>query len=106
MHKGLADLDAGIARARAVLDRAASAGMLVDDGRLVLRDAHEEQILARVSIHAFADKPFAATAGKGIAEAAHAEADRHRRDGRAALSTQRPRRRDAAESSGFLRRCG
>ena len=58
----------------AVLDRAARAGMLVDDGRLVLRDAHEDQILARVNIHAFAANPFAATAAKGISEAARAEA--------------------------------
>jgi predicted CXXCH cytochrome family protein len=74
MQKGLQGLGAGIERASAVLDRAASAGMLVDDGRLVLRDAHEDQILARVNIHAFADSPFAATTAKGISEAAHAEA--------------------------------
>jgi predicted CXXCH cytochrome family protein len=74
MQKGLQDLSAGIERANAVLDRAASAGMLVDDGRLVLRDAHEDQILARVNIHAFADKPFSATVAKGIAEATRADA--------------------------------
>jgi predicted CXXCH cytochrome family protein len=73
MQKGLSDLGAGIDRANAVLDRAVSAGMLVDDGRLVLRDAREDQILARVNIHAFADTPFAATAAKGITEAARAE---------------------------------
>jgi predicted CXXCH cytochrome family protein len=74
MQKGLSDLGAGIDRANAVLERAASAGMLVVDGRLVLRDAREDQILARVSIHAFADKPFAPTVAKGIAQAARAEA--------------------------------
>ena len=101
MQKGLSDLDTGIVRANAVLDRAASAGMLVDDGRLALRDAHEDQILARVSIHAFADKPFAATAGKGIAEAARAEAI-----GTAAMGELRYRRNGLAVATllivGFL----
>ena len=101
MQKGLSDLDTSIVRANGVLDRAASAGMLVDDGRLALRDAHEDQILARVSIHAFADKPFAATAGKGIAEAARAEAI-----GNAAMGELRYRRNGLAVATllivGFL----
>jgi len=101
MQKGLSDLDTRIVRANGVLDRAASAGMLVDDGRLALRDAHEDQILARVSIHAFADKPFSATAGKGIAEAARAEAI-----GTAAMGELRYRRNGLAVATllilGFL----
>ncbi len=101
MRKGLTGLADGIDRAKAVLDRAEDAGMLVDDGRLVLRDAHEDQILARVSVHAFADKPFAATAAKGIAEAAHAEAI-----GKAALDELRYRRNGLAVATllivGFL----
>ena len=101
MQKGLRDLGAGIERATAVLDRAASAGMLVDDGRLVLRDAHEDQILARVNIHAFADNSFIATAGKGIAETARAEAI-----GNAAIGELRYRRNGLAVATllivGFL----
>ena len=101
MQKGLTDLDSGIVRATALLERAASAGMLVDDGRLVLRDAHEDQILARVSIHAFADKPFAGTAGMGLAEVARADAI-----GYAALAELRYRRNGLAVATllivGFL----
>ena len=74
MRAGLQNLDGGIERASAVLDRAERAGMLVDDGRLVLHDAREEQILTRLNVHAFADKPFADTAAKGVADAARAEA--------------------------------
>jgi predicted CXXCH cytochrome family protein len=100
-EKGLKNLADGIDRANATLDRAADAGMLVDDGRLILRDAHEDQILARVSIHAFAEAPFAPTAAKGIAEAAHAEAI-----GNAALGELRYRRNGLAVATlliiGFL----
>jgi predicted CXXCH cytochrome family protein len=74
VQDGLQRLSAGIDRARHVLDRAEQAGMLVDEGRLVLREAHERQILARVTIHAFAAKPFTETAAPGVAEAARAEA--------------------------------
>jgi predicted CXXCH cytochrome family protein len=73
MRRRLEDLGASIDRAGAILDRAARAGMLVDDGRLVLREAEQDRILARVNIHAFADEPLAATAAKGIAAAARAE---------------------------------
>ncbi len=91
MQKSLNSLADGIDRAHAVLDRAESAGMLVDDGRLVLRDAHEDQILARVSVHAFAETPFSGTTAEGIAEAAHAEAI-----GTAALGELRYRRNGLA----------
>ena len=74
VQDGLQRLSAGIDRARAVLDRAEQAGMLVDEGRLVLREAHERQILARVTVHAFSAKPFTETASPGVAEAARAEA--------------------------------
>jgi hypothetical protein len=40
--------------------------MLVDDGRAALREAHEGQIQARVSIHAFAAKPFDDLVAKGV----------------------------------------
>jgi hypothetical protein len=75
--------------------------MLVDDGRLVLRSAREDQILARVSVHAFADAPFAATAARGVSEAARAEAI-----GEAALEELRYRRNGLAVATllilGFL----
>ena len=74
VEQGLQRLSEGIDRAQRVLDRAEEAGMLVDEGRLVLREAHERQILARVTVHAFAAKPFAETATPGVAEAARAEA--------------------------------
>jgi len=101
MQKSLKSLADSIDRAHAVLDRAESAGMLVDDGRLVLRDAHEDQILARVSVHAFAETPLSGTTAKGIAEAAHAEAI-----GTAALGELRYRRNGLAVATliiiGFL----
>jgi predicted CXXCH cytochrome family protein len=101
MQKGLKNLADGIDRANAVLNRAESAGMLVDDGRLVVRDAREDQILTRVNVHAFADTPFAATAAKGMTEAAHAEAI-----GNAALGELRYRRNGLAVATliilGFL----
>jgi len=63
---GLAHLNDQIAQAGDVLDRASRAGMLVDDGRAALREAHEGQIQARVSIHAFAAKPFVDLVAKGV----------------------------------------
>ena len=63
---GLAHLDDQIVQAGEVLDRGARAGMLVDDGRAALREAHEGQIQARVAIHAFAGKPFADLVAKGV----------------------------------------
>jgi predicted CXXCH cytochrome family protein len=47
MQKGLSDLDTGIVRANAVLDRAAKAPMLVNAGRPPLRGAQEQQNPAR-----------------------------------------------------------
>ena len=73
VQKGLQRLAGGIDRAQHVLDRAEEAGMLVDEGRLVLREAHERQILARVTVHAFASKPFTEIAEPGVADAARAE---------------------------------
>jgi predicted CXXCH cytochrome family protein len=73
-QQGLKNLTDGIDRATRVLDRAEEAGMLVDDGRQALRDAREDQILARVNIHAFAAQPFGTTAAKGVADANKAEA--------------------------------
>jgi len=84
---GLARLNDQIVQAGEVLDRAARAGMLVDDGRAALREAHEGQIQARVSIHAFADKPFAELMSKGIEASDHG-----RQAGEAALHEIQVRR--------------
>jgi N-acetylglutamate synthase-like GNAT family acetyltransferase len=73
MQQGLKDMNAGIARATLVLDRAERVGMLVDDGRQALRDAAEHQIQARVTVHTFASKPFGEAASLGIKDAARAE---------------------------------
>jgi hypothetical protein len=55
------------------LRRAERAGVLVDDGRVALREAHEHQIHARVMIHRFADAPFAEVAAQGIAASGRAQ---------------------------------
>jgi cytochrome c553 len=73
VQDSLKRLNAGIDRAGQVLDRAERVGMLVDDGRQALRDAHEQQIQARVMVHAFAAKSFSAAADPGIKAAASAE---------------------------------
>jgi predicted CXXCH cytochrome family protein len=101
VQDGLRRLSAGIDRAQGVLDRAEQAGMLVDEGRLALRDAHERQILARVTVHAFAAASFTETAAPGVAEAARAEAV-----GTAALQELQFRRKGLAVATililGFL----
>jgi predicted CXXCH cytochrome family protein len=73
VQDSLKRLNAGTERAVQVLDRAERAGMLVDDGREALRDAREQQIQARVMVHAFSAKPFSTVAEAGIKQAARAE---------------------------------
>jgi predicted CXXCH cytochrome family protein len=73
VEQGLGRLGSAIDRARQVLTRAEEAGMLVDDGLAGLRDAEEQQVLARLTVHAFAAKPFMAIADKGAAAASRAE---------------------------------
>ena len=46
--------------------------MLVEDGRAALRDAREQQVQARVLVHAFAAEPLGDTATKGMASARRA----------------------------------
>lgn len=82
-------LSAAITAADAVLTRAGRAGMLVDEGRAALREAHERQINARVMLHAFVAGPFDGVTAPGLAAARKAEASgnqalqelRHRRQG-------------------------
>jgi predicted CXXCH cytochrome family protein len=65
-------LGGSVAAADEVLTRAEHAGMLVDEGRLALREARQHQVQSRVLVHAFAAAPFAEAAGQGIAAAQRA----------------------------------
>ena len=66
-------LSAAVASADAVLTRAERAGMLVDDGRLALREARDHQLHSRVLVHAFAAQPLAAMAAEGATAARRAQ---------------------------------
>jgi predicted CXXCH cytochrome family protein len=72
IRHGLANMTTAIDAAEAVLTRAERAGMLVDDGRAALRTARERQIQSRVSVHAFAVKPFADTSVQSVSAARQA----------------------------------
>jgi len=73
-RKSLDDLSAAIAAATDRLARAEQAGMIVDDGRAALREASDQRVLARVSMHAFALQPLADGAAKGLKAAQQAQA--------------------------------
>jgi predicted CXXCH cytochrome family protein len=73
IRRGLDDLNGAIRAGDAVLARAERVGMLVDDGRTVLRDAREHQIHSRVLVHAFATKPFAELDAQGLSAARQAQ---------------------------------
>lgn len=60
--------------ARAVLERAETAGMLVEDGQLALHDATEAHVRMRVLVHAFATPPFDEVLKEGMAASATAQA--------------------------------
>jgi hypothetical protein len=88
VRSGLDDLTQRVNAANEVIGRAERAGMLVDEGRAALRQAHENQIHARVLVHAFAAQPFgealapavdAAAAAQGIGESALRELNLRRR---------------------------
>lgn len=72
MRNGLDGLAAAVAAASASLASAERAGMLVDEGQLALRAAREQQVQARVLVHAFAVEPFGAAAAEGAAAARRA----------------------------------
>ena len=72
MRQVLDGLSAAIGTADASLARAEQAGMLVDEGRLALRAAREQQVQTRVLVHAFAAAPFDAAAADGQAAARRA----------------------------------
>jgi predicted CXXCH cytochrome family protein len=66
-------LSAAVASAQAVLTRAERAGMLVDEGRLALREARDHQLHSRVLVHAFAAQPLVDRATEGATAARHAQ---------------------------------
>ena len=71
--------------------------MIVDDGRAALREASDQRVLARVSMHAFAAQPLADGAAKGLksAQQALAAAD-------AALAEVQYRRKGLAVATIFI----
>jgi len=97
----LVELDEAIGRAEAVLGEAEVAGMLVDEGLLVLRGAVQQQILSRVAMHTFELEPIVEQADTGIASAVEAE-----QYGHDALAELQYRRRGLAVATlvivGFL----
>jgi predicted CXXCH cytochrome family protein len=66
-------LSAAVASADAVLTPAERAGVLVDEGRLALREARDHQLHARVLVHTFAAEPFADMAAQGVMAARRAQ---------------------------------
>jgi hypothetical protein len=94
-------LGAAVDQARTVVERAAEAGMLVDDGQLALREAVQQQILTRVAVHTISAKAISAPTDKGLAAAAKAE-----KSGWDALAELQVRRRGLAVATllilGFL----
>jgi predicted CXXCH cytochrome family protein len=98
---GLEGLTSAMSAATTVVDRAEHAGMLVEDGRLALREATEQYVQSRVAIHTFKDEPFQEIASRGRTAAANAEAA-----GVAALMELQNRRRGLAVATvlivGFL----
>jgi predicted CXXCH cytochrome family protein len=101
VRQGLDAMATNLARAESVVERAERAGMLVDDARVLLQAAREQQIQARVLVHTFADTSFAEVAAKGLEAVQRAE-----RAGEEALGELQFRRRGLAVATlvivGFL----
>lgn len=74
MRTGFDTFKAKYESARALLERAEHAGMLVDDGVAALRDATEQRVRLRVQVHAFAEGPFKESLDLGLAAADKAQA--------------------------------
>ena len=74
LQEGLGRISGSIDKADQILSHAEVAGMLVDEGRTKLRSAQEQQILARVAVHAFRPSPLAEIATGAVAAATQAEA--------------------------------
>jgi cytochrome b6 len=94
-------LTSHIETADAAISRAEHAGMLVDEAKVALQKAREQQIQSRVLVHAFAATPFADVATAGI-DAARAG----QRGGEEALAELQTRRQGLALAAliifGFL----
>jgi predicted CXXCH cytochrome family protein len=88
MRRKLDQLQSSVTDAEQRLSRAEFAGMLVDEGRLALREAREHQVQSRVLIHAFAAGPVSDAVSQGLAAA-----DRARAAGDAAMQELDTRRR-------------
>jgi predicted CXXCH cytochrome family protein len=74
MRTGFDTLNAQYESARALLERAEHAGMLVDDGMAALLAATEQRVRLRVQVHAFAEAPFKESLDLGLAATAKAQA--------------------------------
>lgn len=91
MRRELERVAAGVTDAEAILTQAERAGMLVDDGRVALREARQHQVQSRVLVHAFAAAPFVEASAQSVAAA-----QRAREAGDAALRELDVRRRGLA----------
>jgi predicted CXXCH cytochrome family protein len=69
----LVELADSIEQAEQALDRAHVAGMLVDEGMLILGRAREQQILSKVAMHGFELDPIVERVDAGLALSAEAE---------------------------------
>lgn len=69
VRKGFDDLQGRLASAQDVLDRAETAGMLVEDGKLALHNAAEAHVRMRVLVHTFAGPPFDEVLKEGVTAA-------------------------------------
>jgi len=69
VRKGFDDLQGRMAEATEVLDRAETAGMLVEDGKLALHNATEAHVRMRVLVHTFASPPFDEVLKEGLTSA-------------------------------------
>ena len=67
MRRQFDELATATASADVMLTRAERAGMLVDDGRRVLREAREHQVHARALLHGFSATPVADAGAQGTA---------------------------------------
>lgn len=74
VRQGFDDLNTRTSAAQTVLDRAETAGMLVEEGKLALHDATEAHVRLRVLVHTFAAPPFDEALKQGLTAADHAKA--------------------------------
>ena len=65
-------LSAAMSEADVLLARAERSGMLVDEGRLALRNARDHQLQSKALLHAFALEPLSMATNEGLASARRA----------------------------------